>query len=625
MKLTHGLMAGQVLQRDAEGRGAAWISGLCDADGEVEIRILKAGKPVRGYDWASRGEARGGTFGATVTELRAGGPYRLELRVRAGRKVVDCLTLDEIFVGDVWILAGQSNMEGIGNMLHAPRPHEKVRAFYMRDEWGIAAEKLHFLPEAVDRFHNGYGAGPDRPSRETLEKVRSQLVKGVSPGHAFGLEMLRRTGVPQGLIPCAHGGTSMAQWSPTLRDQGGASLYGAMMRRFEKLSQSVAGVLWYQGESDANADAAAVYTDRMIELVAATRRDMALPKLPWVVVQLGCHACPDGSEAWNSIQEQQRRLPEVIKHLDVAPAIDLELDDGIHIGGRGQMILGRRLARLADRILHKSPGVKPGIIVKQIALVPTPGCNVGAPCTSVEITYGNVAGKLVSAGRPAGFALLDHAGRDLCGIYKTTIEGRRVLLHTNMSRFQLEMLSVSYGHGRYPVCTVTDSEGMSLPVMQSVPVAPDHAPSCTDWESTLLEGVNSLARAGLARIKAACGWRKAAPRGGFGVLPKPAEERTVGVFAMRTTLTAGEPLEATLLFGANAPYKLWLNGKLLLADATCTVPLNPSQYRAQLNLKRGRNPLLVAFAPPDAGAHLGICACVGTAELRADPRVGVGC
>ena len=34
------------------------------------------------------------------------------------------------------------------------------------------------------------------------------------------------------------------------RDQGGASLYGAMMRRYEKLGQKVAGLLWYQGESD---------------------------------------------------------------------------------------------------------------------------------------------------------------------------------------------------------------------------------------------------------------------------------------------------------------------------------------------------------------------------------------
>ena len=40
-------------------------------------------------------------------------------------------------------------------------------------------------------------------------------------------EMLRRTGVPQGLIACAHGGTSMAQWSPKLKRLGGDSLYGA--------------------------------------------------------------------------------------------------------------------------------------------------------------------------------------------------------------------------------------------------------------------------------------------------------------------------------------------------------------------------------------------------------------
>jgi len=62
-----------------------------------------------------------------------------------------------------------------------------------------------------------------------------------------------------------HGGTSMAQWSPPLRNKGGASLYGAMMRRYEKLGQPIAGLLWYQGESDANREAASVYTQKMIE------------------------------------------------------------------------------------------------------------------------------------------------------------------------------------------------------------------------------------------------------------------------------------------------------------------------------------------------------------------------
>src|SRR5687767_8286881 len=34
----------------------------------------------------------------------------------------------------------------------------------------------------------------------------------------FAVAMARRTGVPVGLVPCAHGGTSMTQWDPASRD-----------------------------------------------------------------------------------------------------------------------------------------------------------------------------------------------------------------------------------------------------------------------------------------------------------------------------------------------------------------------------------------------------------------------
>jgi hypothetical protein len=480
MKITHGLMTGQVLQRDTQGKGHATISGSCDTEGTVELRVLKAGKVVRGHEWRKAGcaaenhaqaaRATGNGFCVELEGLRTGGPYRVELRVKAGRKVVGRMAVDELFVGDIWILAGQSNMEGVGNLVDAPTPHPMVRAFFMRDEWGVAEEKLHYLSEAVDKVHNGYGDEEGRPPKAELEKERASQMKGTSPGLAFALELYRRTKVPQGVIPCAHGGTSMAQWSPELRDQGGASLYGAMMRRYEKLGQPVAGVVWYQGESDANPAAAEIYTEKMVELVGATRRDMALPKLPWLVVQLGCHAATDDPKSWNSIQEQQRLLPSVIKRLDVASAIDLELDDGIHIGGKAQVVLGRRLARLADRLVHKTAKAKPGIVLKRLEMVPTPNRCAGATCVSVLLTYGHAAGGLVSEGRPTGFVLLNARGEDVRGIYKTTLNGSRVLLHTNMQPDQLELLSVSYGHGRQPYCNVTDREGMSLPVIQALPV-----------------------------------------------------------------------------------------------------------------------------------------------------------
>jgi hypothetical protein len=468
MKITHGLLSGQVLQRNAQNKGGALIKGTAK-NGKLEYRIGKDGKARSDLTWARAGVVSDKRFTLEIGGISCGGPYTIELRVRDKRKTVDALSLAEVFVGDVWIAAGQSNMQGVGNLVDAPKPHPQVRAFYTRDEWDIAVEPIHFLAEAVDVFHNGYGNGPDRPSPATLEKQRKATLKGVSPAHPFALAMRRRTRVPQGIIACAHGGTSMAQWSPALREQGGASLYGAMMRRYEKLGQQVAGVIWYQGESDADKEAAKIYTSNMENLVQSTRDDTGIAQLPWLIVQLGCHAAA-GGEYWNSIQDQQRLLPNRIKNLDVAPAVDLGIDDGIHISGVGQQALGQRLARLASRLVFKDKKEKGGIYLKK-ATVSHQSPQPGDPETLVvELEYGNVKGKLQSQGLPTGFTMIDPDGKAFPCLYKTTLRGNRVRLETGQPQDLLMTLAVSYGHDRHPYCNITDSDGMSLPAMQRIPL-----------------------------------------------------------------------------------------------------------------------------------------------------------
>jgi len=464
MKIIHGLLKGQVLQRDRNNLGRARIQGTCRLNGAVELRVLRQGKVLRGRAWTPSGEAVSRHFEVRLENLPAGGPYRIELRIRYGKKPPEEIAIDEVFVGDVWILAGQSNMQGLGNMGDAPQPHPMIRAFYMRDVWGQAEEPLHFLEEGVDIFHNGYGDGPNRPPKRKLSAMRRNLLKGVSPGLGFGLAMQKRTGVPQGLLACAHGGTSLAHWSPELRSQGGASLYGAMMRRLEKLGQPVAGVLWYQGESDTDTPQQAEnYTANMMKLIEAVRRDTGQAQLPWVIVQLGRFASRE-KKPWNDIQEQQRQLPGAVPHLDVVPAVDLELDDRIHIGGKAQQLLGVRLARAANYLVHQAPGVKPAIALKAVNVVPTPPWNV-AHMVSVEVTFKNAAGKLQSRGLPTGFALIDAEGNDISQIYKTTLHGSKVLLHTGFTPAQLADLTLRYGHGQNPYCNITDQENMGIPAM----------------------------------------------------------------------------------------------------------------------------------------------------------------
>ena len=129
-------------------------------------------------------------------------------------------------------------MQGCGLLKDKLKAHPMVRAFYMNDRWAPALDPIHDMWDCVDQVHIDYCGGV-RPEKST--------VIGVGPGVAFGQRMFALTGVPQGVLACAHGGTSMEQWDPKLKKLGSKSLYGAMMRRFRKNGSRVAGLVWYQG------------------------------------------------------------------------------------------------------------------------------------------------------------------------------------------------------------------------------------------------------------------------------------------------------------------------------------------------------------------------------------------
>jgi sialate O-acetylesterase len=226
-----------------------------------------------------------------------------------------------------------------------------VHTFDLTDRWGVAEEPLHTLVSAVDRVHwrtNAEGE-PERLTGPALQNYMRQRKKGAGLGLPFAVEMFKRTGIPIGLIPCAHGGTSMEQWSPSLKDKGGDSLYGSMLRRLHATGGTVRGVLWYQGESDANAKAAPAFAERFDGFVTAVRTDFGNPVLPFYYVQIGRHINGANVAEWNAVQEAQRKAELSIPHSGMVVAVDSTLDDQIHVSTPDLKRLARRLA---DRVGH---------------------------------------------------------------------------------------------------------------------------------------------------------------------------------------------------------------------------------------------------------------------------------
>jgi Carbohydrate esterase, sialic acid-specific acetylesterase len=272
------------------------------------------------------------------------GSYTIQGQLKKNN-IVSAFVVGPVLVGDLWVLAGQSNMEGYADLIDVTPPNPLVSALGMDGQWVRAEEPLHWLVDSPDPVHS-----QDPATRaERSAKAHKSRPKGAGLGLPFAIEMVSATNVPIGLVPCAHGGTSMEQWSPAKKDEAGKSLYGSMLRQVRLAGGKVKGVLWYQGESDANPKASEVYAKTFSDFIAAVRGDLAQPELPFYYVQIGRYVADKDPKPWNTVQEIQRKLPDEVANTAVISVIDLELDDAIHVGTVGLKRAGQRLARIALR------------------------------------------------------------------------------------------------------------------------------------------------------------------------------------------------------------------------------------------------------------------------------------
>jgi sialate O-acetylesterase len=460
LKISLGPAPGQVLQRDADGRAAIKLAGTAvrAANKIVEARIVNASGPITGFDWKPLERVKGTKWEGELKGVPQGGPYSLEVRIVASTPEV----IKDLYVGDLWVLAGQSNMEGVGNLVDVEGPEERVRSFDQTDNWVQAVEPLHRLVDAVDRVHwrKNKDGQPEKLTGQALEEFVTNRKKGAGLGLPFAKQILLRTGIPIGLIPCAHGGTSMDQWSPDLKDKQGDSLYGATLRRVIAAGGRVKGILWYQGESDANPKAAPEYSAKMEKLIASFRQDFSQPELPFYYVQIGRHVNYTNANEWNMVQEVERKLESRIPRIGMVPAADLSLDDGIHVSTPDLKRLARRLADVVTHDLY------PDIAKFQPYKRGPRPAGAKRDGNVVRILFAEVNGKLVTQGRLSGFVICDAEGKPLPVVFHQQIDptdGNAVLLHIGPAALP-QGATVRYGLGRDPYVNLNDELDMGTPV-----------------------------------------------------------------------------------------------------------------------------------------------------------------
>lgn len=131
-----------------------------------------------------------------IEAMKAGGPYELEIKTEE-----ECLLIRDVLFGDVWLCAGQSNME-----LPITRVMEKYREEVNRYE---NPNIRMFRVEAVYDYN--------KPRKEiakgTWRAINSENVqKFTSVGYFFAKELYKKYRVPIGLIDTSIGGSSVEAW-----------------------------------------------------------------------------------------------------------------------------------------------------------------------------------------------------------------------------------------------------------------------------------------------------------------------------------------------------------------------------------------------------------------------------
>lgn len=224
---------------------------------------------------------------------------------------------------DLFILAGQSNMAGRGALDDASaKAPPRVLKWTSANHWAPATEPLHWDKGVA-------GAGLGRSFAEAVTEKYPDLTVG--------------------LIPTACGGSPISAWAPgEFHGQTGSHPYDDCIARAKSAAQNgkIKAILWHQGESDNNPAAAAVYEEKLRELIARFRADLGIPDLPFLIGQLGQFPDQPWSESMVVIDQAQQNIARTTPGVYFVSSEGLlSKGDNVHFNTESLREFGKRYAQ----------------------------------------------------------------------------------------------------------------------------------------------------------------------------------------------------------------------------------------------------------------------------------------
>lgn len=342
LRIPNVLSDNMVLQRNTEANiwGWGWASSTISVtaswlDGAVETQA-----------------DGGGRWMLQLPTGEAGGPY--ELTISSGGQQIK---VQNILLGDVWVVSGQSNMEWGGNQ-NLP-------------------EILEELPKANDsrirllQVSRNVSEYPQDDIPNTWETLSAETLKPFSAiGYFIAKDFRAELDVPVGIINASWGGTAAEVWTPeylilhdrALRDASlkqGANAYrpheaGHLWNSmiYPLTPFAISGAFWYQGESNVGTWP---HYDKLMRTMVNSWRSAWNNEFPFYFVQIAPFAYNNQLPLASYLREQQERTAQLLPNAAMVVVTDL-VDDIKDIHPIQKRAVASRLSKIAlnDHYGHRN-------------------------------------------------------------------------------------------------------------------------------------------------------------------------------------------------------------------------------------------------------------------------------
>lgn len=333
LRLPSVLSDEMVLQQQANANLWGWAK----PGARVEVRVSWNSRPVQtkadaAGNWQVSVPTPSASFDAQSVTINSGD---------------ETVTLSNILIGEVWVCAGQSNME-----------------FAVRQTTDVKPDFSRPMNPNIRLYCTGRIAASqpqqDIPGIKWTRCNRNDMAVFSAIGYAFGRELQQTLGVPIGLIDASYGGTYAEGWVSREVIDGDAQLradaalisdkwaqrecelYNANIAPIEKTA--VAGTIWYQGCNNATSPSYSRYGHSLQLLIANWRAKFSNPAMPFYIVQIVPHVYEGLRGAL--VREAQAAMPQSVPGTEVVITNDqTDLYGDIH--PRNKAVIAHRLANCA--------------------------------------------------------------------------------------------------------------------------------------------------------------------------------------------------------------------------------------------------------------------------------------